>query len=1114
MGKEIAYQQPLIFIEKHELGGNIMGYAKRKRPFALLLCAALLFSQPVHAVYAEEIQADNGGLCEHHPQHTADCGYKEAVPGCPCGHKHTADCYTDTLKCGYDEEGVQTASGSDAGHDHTQECYVRDCPHERGEHDAGCGYIEAVKGRPCGYVCEVCKINDSGQKETDGGNTLPAPRGTEQKTVRRTDKVVTRIMDFDILGTEVQNRLVPAGTEWEALALPVTLRAKGYILADDTDPQPEPLTVKGITWEIDPDHELNDGNGTYSPEIGSYCLTPVLPQGYELDYGVKLPEIYVMIDGQVNLDGGQGSGSISPHFRLDDADWPSVERELLLKADGESTLLPVSGSVPYGEYEIWEKIGTSDPVPTGAFVTVPGDQYATVDHYTVIFYDGVTPYTTDGLEPQIVLKGKKAEKPSEPVKDSYTFDKWVTANGGSSEFTFDSPIQQQTNVYAAWTSQPLYDRDDVAAFQALLDQYPSEFAGCLDPHSPDTWGSGVQPVVTWSVEWPKQITGLDFSFGLTGKLTGCLDVSGLENLTQLNCSRNSLTGLTLPGSLEKLYCEENSLTALDVSGLNLRVLLCGANPLTSLRLPGGNELEVLTGEGGTVSLDEIIYSPNHKIRIKLRAKPDSGNGYFLKEWLDQDGAVKGTDEAVEIVLSGIESVTAVFAKEGQHQVTVNGSYASPDTGEGSYTAGETVTVRAGTRSGYRFAGWTSVDGVGFSDASKETATFLMPDQDITVTAGWKAIVSESSGGGGSSDGSGASHTVTTSSGSITNVTATADGGNVTTTQTTTTDSSGKKTTVSYEVYKDADGTITGSKTTVTTDRVTTATDQGKTTVTVKPEASAVNNAAGAAGATSQNPLEVLVTVPQTVINEIQKPEVNAVTVNIVIPKATADNQAVGIAGTVIEKDVVQAARDSGKKLEVILRNESGTVKAVWSLDGQAMKNVAGETTELSLGVHTAPVQSADPIAATVKEPVAARGAENGLVLKISSAGTLLAPAKLTVPATGQTGFVPGTTVTLYRYGEATKALTAAWGAYTVDENGNVTVDIPNGTRTGANEIYVLLAGPVQGAKGTYAIQKGDTLNKISRQYGCSAQDLLVLNPGLDIYNLQVGQRLNVPGKVQ
>ncbi len=1095
-----------------------MGYAKRKRPFVLLLCAALLFSQPVHAVYAEEIQADNGGLCEHHPQHTVECGYKDAVPGCPCGHKHTADCYTDTLKCGYDEEGVQegvqTASGSDAGHDHTQECYVRDCPHERGEHDAGCGYIEAVKGRPCGYVCEACKINNSGQKETDGGNTLPAPRGTEQKTVRRTDKFVTRITDFDTLDSEVQNRLVPAGTEWEALALPVTLRTEGYILADDTDPQPEPLTVKGIIWEIDPDHELNDGNGTYSSDIGSYCLTPVLPQGYELDHGVTLPEIYVRIDGQMKLDGGQDSGRITPYFNLDGALWSGYGRKMLLKATDESTLLSIPGSVPYGEYEIWEKIGTSDPVPTGVFVTVPGDQYATVDHYTVTFYDGVTPYTTDGLEPQIVLKGKKAEKPSEPVKDSYTFNKWVTANGGSSEFPFDSPIQQQTNVYAAWTSQPLYDPDDVAAFQALLEQYPSAFARRLDRYSPDTWGSGVQPVVTWSADRPKQIIGLDFSFGLAEKLTGCLDVSGLDNLTQLNCSRNSLNGLTLPGSLEELYCEENSLTALDVSGLNLRVLLCGANPLTSLRLPGGNELEVLTGEGGTVSLDEIIYSLNHKIRIKLRAKPDSGNGYFLKEWLDQNGAVKGTDEAVEILLSGIESVTAVFAKEGQYQVTVNGSYASPDTGEGSYTAGETVTVRAGTRSGYRFVGWTSGDGVGFSDASNETATFPMPDRDITVTAGWKAIVSESSGGGGSSDGSGASHTVTTYSGSVTNVTATADGGNVTTTQTTTTDSSGKKTTVSYEVYKDAAGNVTGSTTTVTTDRVTTATDQGKTTVTVKPEASAVNNAAGAAGATSQKPLELLVTVPQTVINEIQKPEVNTVTVNIVIPKATADNQAVGVAGTVIGKDVVQAARDSGKKLEVTLRNESGTVKAVWSLDGQAMKNVAGETTELSLGVHTAPVQSADPIAVTVKEPVAARGAENGLVLKLSSAGTLLTPAKLTVPATGQTGFVPGTTVTLYRYGEATKALTAAWGVYTVDENGNVTVDIPTGTRTGANEIYVLLAGPVQGAKGTYAIQKGDTLNKISRQYGCSAQDLLVLNPGLDIYNLQVGQRLNIPGKVQ
>ena len=85
-----------------------------------------------------------------------------------------------------------------------------------------------------------------------------------------------------------------------------------------------------------------------------------------------------------------------------------------------------------------------------------------------------------------------------------------------------------------------------------------------------------------------------------------------------------------------------------------------------------------------------------------------------------------------------------------YTVTVNGSYAQT-TGAGSYAKDATVTIDAGTRSGYTFDGWTSADGVTFANAGSAQTTFTMPDKAVTVTANW---TKKSSGGGGSSSSSG------------------------------------------------------------------------------------------------------------------------------------------------------------------------------------------------------------------------------------------------------------------------------------------------------------------------------------------------------------------------
>lgn len=85
-----------------------------------------------------------------------------------------------------------------------------------------------------------------------------------------------------------------------------------------------------------------------------------------------------------------------------------------------------------------------------------------------------------------------------------------------------------------------------------------------------------------------------------------------------------------------------------------------------------------------------------------------------------------------------EDTTLTAKFETPYTVTVNGSYAA-GTGAGSYLEGASVTVSAGARPGYRFAGWTA-EGVTLTNASAETVTFVMPASNVTLTALWDYIV--------------------------------------------------------------------------------------------------------------------------------------------------------------------------------------------------------------------------------------------------------------------------------------------------------------------------------------------------------------------------------------
>ena len=144
---------------------------------------------------------------------------------------------------------------------------------------------------------------------------------------------------------------------------------------------------------------------------------------------------------------------------------------------------------------------------------------------------------------------------------------------------------------------------------------------------------------------------------------------------------------------------------------------------------------------------EIIYGKTSQ--SAAQSVTAGSDGHFTVS-----GVLRGADNTGVLFLSAKDSAgnestrqLALITRQTRYAVTVNGSYAAQNSGAGNYAAGSVVTVRAGSRSGYTFNGWTSGSNVVFGDVNAAETTFTMPDGNVTVTANWSR-----DGGGSSSSG--------------------------------------------------------------------------------------------------------------------------------------------------------------------------------------------------------------------------------------------------------------------------------------------------------------------------------------------------------------------------
>lgn len=174
-------------------------YTKLKvhRWIAWLLCAALMCSMVSSTLPALAIDGEKEDtLCEHHPEHTGDCGYAEAVEGQPCTHIHDD-------QCGY------VGGGSTA----------IECTHV---HDEECGYVKAVEGKSCQFVCAVCGgLEEVTDEETEQdvavmADELIAPRAVQEEGLIaefRFDSNANRLYDYSGKGVTARlHRVAPGDT--------------------------------------------------------------------------------------------------------------------------------------------------------------------------------------------------------------------------------------------------------------------------------------------------------------------------------------------------------------------------------------------------------------------------------------------------------------------------------------------------------------------------------------------------------------------------------------------------------------------------------------------------------------------------------------------------------------------------------------------------------------------------------------------------------------------------------------------------------------------------------------------------------------------------------------
>ena len=258
----------------------------RRQILSILVSACLVAGMlPTVSFAAEDSSAVIGtsGLCGHHTAHDEACGYVEGREESPCTHEPGTECYTEVTSCIHihtaecypvlenSVSGNEAAEPAECSHVCSVEsgCIVQElnCTHE---HDGICGYVPAVEGHPCTYVCGLCGLTEI--------------------------TAWSWVDELEVIDPE-SGALALSGAESPVLYDEIVGILPAQITAA-TENGTETVALGG--WSCD--NYPAEGAGT-----GSYLFTAALPDGYTLAENVPALTVTVELGGVAVLDGTEHS---------------------------------------------------------------------------------------------------------------------------------------------------------------------------------------------------------------------------------------------------------------------------------------------------------------------------------------------------------------------------------------------------------------------------------------------------------------------------------------------------------------------------------------------------------------------------------------------------------------------------------------------------------------------------------------------------------------------------------------------------------------------------------------------------------------------------------------
>ena len=241
-----------------------------------------------------------------------------------------------------------------------------------------------------------------------------------------------------------------------------------------------------------------------------------------------------------------------------------------------------------------------------------------------------------------------------------------------------------------------------------------------------------------------------------GTLTVTADGANSITVTRMDTGTNIVPDETasntfaIPNFTGSLMLKIDGKQGMDVTSVFLLVSRDETPPVLTLSDPvffADRDTGEYTITGTADAGSEILYGENGRTQA-------AGDGSFaihdkLEDERETNASLylRAKDSAGNLSAQQL----ALITRQTRYVVTVNGSYDAQNSGAGSYAAGSVVTVRAGSRSGYTFNGWTSGSNVVFDDPSAAETIFTMPAGSVTVTANWSRDGGSSSSGRDDSD---------------------------------------------------------------------------------------------------------------------------------------------------------------------------------------------------------------------------------------------------------------------------------------------------------------------------------------------------------------------------